>query len=262
MVEPLTKNHPMSPNGQDLISKNSSGNSSIEELIETRVSRRTVIKGSLAVFAGSFLGLNLTACANNNENIKTKLSSATANALLGFKPVEKNLNDDISVPKDYTVDVLYRLGDPINNFTPEYNNDGTDQSFEYRAGDHHDGMFYFGMNKEGTAIDLNNSNRGLLCMNHENITEIFLHTKEEWENYDKKSRVPAQIDKEISAHGVSIIEIYKNNSTFKLNKSSIFNKRITAQTPMDIYGPVRNHNLVKTKYSIEGTKTRGTLNNC
>jgi len=262
MKETLTKNHPMSPNGQDLICKNHSGNLPLEEIIQSRISRRTAIKGGIAVVASSFLGFNLTACANDNKNIKNKLSQATSNMLLGFNPVKKNIEDRVTVPENYSVDILYRLGDPINNFTSEYKNDGTDDSFDYRAGDHHDGMSFFGMNEKGTAKDLNNSNRGLLCMNHENITEIFLHTQKQLENYDRKNRVPSQIDKEVSAHGVSIIEIYKDNSKFKLNKNSIFNKRITAQTPIDIYGPVRNHNLVKTRYSREGTKTRGTLNNC
>ena len=123
-------------------------------------------------------------------------------------------------------------------------------------------MFYFGMNTEGTAKDLNNSQRGLLCMNHENMTEIFLHTENELAAYDETSRVSTQIDKEVSAHGVSVIEIQKNGSLFDLNKNSSFNRRITAQTPMDINGPVKNHDLLKTKYSTSGEKTRGTLNNC
>lgn len=260
MKEILTKNHQMSPNGQDSISKNSSNNLSLEEIIETRVSRRSVIKGSLAVVAGSFLGLNLTACGSSNN--APSVSSAAAEALLGFNPVAKNLNDVVTVPDGYTAQVLYRLGDPINNFTSEYANDGTDVDFNNRAGDHHDGMFYFGMNTAGTAKDLSNSSRGLLCMNHENITEIFLHTVSEIAAYDKTSREAAQIDKEVSAHGVSVIEIQKESSGFALNKSSVFNKRITASTPMDINGPLKNHDLVKTKYSTSGTKTRGTLNNC
>jgi len=258
MRDLLTKNHPMSPNGQDSISKNNSNNLSLEEIVDSRVSRRTLLKGALAVAAGSFLGLNLTGCGSNTNNIST----AASNVLLGFDPVAKNLNDVVTVPNGYSVEVLYRLGDPINNFTSEYKNDGTDESFDYRAGDHHDGMFYFGMNTSGTAKDLNNSKRGLLCMNHENMTEIFLHTEDELASYDKDNRVAKQIDKEVSAHGVSVIEIQKNSSSFSLNKSSIFNKRYTAQTPMDINGPVKNSDLVKTKYSTNGEKTRGTLNNC
>jgi uncharacterized protein len=41
-----------------------------------------------------------------------------------------------------------------------------------------------------------------------------------------------------------------------------FNRRITAGTPMAIRGPVRGSDLVKTKYSPNGTMTRGTINNC
>ena len=161
------------------------------------------------------------------------MSQAAANSLLNFNPVAKNLNDIVTVPDGYTTQVLYRLGDPINNSTSEYNNDGTDEDFNNRAGDHHDGMFYFGMNTEGTSKNLNNSQRGLLCMNHENMTEIFLHTEDELAAYDETSRVSTQIDKEVSAHGVSVIEIQKNGSLFDLNKNSSFNRRITAQTPMD-----------------------------
>ena len=262
MKELLTKNHPMSPNGQDSISKNNSINLSLEEIIETRVSRRSVIKGSLAVVAGSFLGINLTACGSSNNASTSSVSTAASEALLGFNPVAKNLNDVVTVPEGYTAQVLYRLGDPINNFTSEYKNDGTDVDFNNRAGDHHDGMFYFGMNTAGTTKDLSNSSRGLLCMNHENMTEIFLHTEAEVSAYDKTSRVAAQIDKEVSAHGISVIEIQNTGSEFALNKSSVFNKRFTAQTPMDLNGPVKNHDLVKTKYSTTGAKTRGTLNNC
>jgi len=259
MKDLITKNDPMSVNGLDSISKNNSNNQSLEEIVDSRVSRRTLIKGTLAIAAGSFLGLNLTGCGNNKNNT---VSPAASNALLKFNAVDKNLNDVVTVPEGYSVEVLYRLGDPINNSTSEYKNDGTDESFNYRAGDHHDGMFYFGMNDQGTAKDLNNSKRGLLCMNHENMTEIFLHTEEQLASYDKDNRVAKQIDKEVSAHGVSVIEIKKDGSSFNLNKASSFNRRITAQTPMDINGPLKNHDLVKTKYSPNGEKTRGTLNNC
>ena len=262
MKDLLTKNHPMSPNGQDSISKNNSYNLSLEEIIETRVSRRSVIKGSLAVVAGSFLGLNLTGCGSNSNNSSSTVSAVAAAALLDFDSVAKNLDDMVTVPSGYTAQVLYRLGDPINSFTSDYANDGSDTDFNYRAGDHHDGMFYFGMNTAGTAKDLTNSSRGLLCMNHENMTQIFMHTVAQNAAYDRTSRSSSQIDKEVSAHGVSIIEIQKGSSEFSINKSSLFNKRITAQTEMNIYGPVKNHDLVKTKYSTTGVKTRGTLNNC
>ena len=204
--------------------------------------------------------MNLTGCGSSSSN--NNISPAAADVLLGFNPVAKNLNDVVTVPDGYSVQVLYRLGDPINSFTSEYKNDGTDEDFNYRARDHHDGMSYFGMNTQGTAKDLTNSNRGLLCMNHENMTQIFMHTVDERTAYNRNSRPSLEIDKEVSAHGVSVIEVQKGNSEFSINKNSLFNKRITAQTQIDISGPVKNHDLVKTKYSTTGARTRGTLNNC
>ena len=82
MKETITKNHPMSPNGQDSISKNNSKNSSLEEIIEARVSRRSVLKGSLALVAGSFFGINLTGCGSSGSS---SVSSAASEVLLGFK---------------------------------------------------------------------------------------------------------------------------------------------------------------------------------
>ena len=55
------------------------------------------------------------------------------------------------VPAGYTATVLYRLGDPIAAGVAAYKNDGTDSadSHAQRAGDHHDGMHYFGLGANG-----------------------------------------------------------------------------------------------------------------
>ena len=57
-----------------------------------------------------------------------------------------------------------------------YANNGTDPaaSFAQRAGDHHDGMQFFGLSTGG-GYSASSSDRGLLCMNHEAITSLFLH---------------------------------------------------------------------------------------
>ena len=45
-------------------------------------------------------------------------------------------------------------------------------------------------------------------------------------------------------------------------QSSSFNRRVTPLTPMQLSGPARGNALLKTKYSTDGTATRGTINNC
>ena len=71
-----------------------------------------------------------------------------------------------------------------------------------------------------------------------------------------------KVAKSMAAHGVSIVEVMKSGASYSVNRSSSFNRRITAATPMEISGPARGDDLMKTKYSPSGTQTRGTLNNC
>ncbi|WP_412479701.1 PhoX family protein [Azonexus sp. IMCC34839] len=261
MSHHMTKNHPDSPNGQDDISKNDSGNPTIHEIIDIRLSRRGLLKGGAGMVAGGFMSMGLSACVSDSSKTATTAKGFS----LGFTAVAKSLNDVLSVPTGYTASILYRTGDPINGATPAYVNDGTDTaaSFDFRAGDHHDGMAYFGMASGGSGMDLNNSSRGIVCMNHENINQQFLHTAAEaGVGFSTAARVAAQIDKEVNAHGVSVIEISKAGGTFSVNTASTYNRRLTAASDMDIYGPARGDTLMVTSYSNAGQKTRGTLNNC
>ena len=45
----------------------------------------------------------------------------------------------------------------------------TGNEMAVRAGDHHDGMYYFGLNAAG-ALDRNGSDRGVIAINFENIS--------------------------------------------------------------------------------------------
>ena len=181
---------------------------------------------------------------------------------LGFAAVPKNLDDVVTVPSGYTVQVLYRLGDPINNATPAFTNTGSDTNFAARAGDHHDGMYYFGMSATGTTPDPTNSTRGVLAINHENITEAYLHTN----GFEAPGgvRPNAQVVKEIEAHGVSIIEVSRagTSGAWSYNLGSTLNRRITPFTPMTINGRARGDAQMRTLFSPGGTDARGTINNC
>ncbi len=262
MSEQLTKHHPDSPNGCDDVSKNVSGNPDFASILEARLSRRSLLKGGFGVAAGSFMSIGLSGCLSSGGG-GGGANPAPAFAL-GFNAVAKGTEDLLRVPTGYTATALFRLGDPLNTTTPDFLNDGTDSaaSFQFRAGDHHDGMSYFGLNSNGLVKDLNNATRGLLCMNHENITWVFLHSNAEVAaGLNNAARPVAMVDKEVNAHGVSVIEIVKG-ATFSVNKLSGFNRRYTAASNMTISGPAAGDDLMVTPYSNAGTATRGTLNNC
>ncbi len=181
-------------------------------------------------------------------------------AELGFTPVAKNLSDVVTVPDGYAVTVLYRLGDPIAAGVAAYSNAGTDTNFAQRAGDHHDGMSYFGLSASGTTPDPSSSTRGLLVLNHENITQSYLHP--DGPTAPNGVRPEAEALKEMEAHGVSVIEVTQTGGTWSYVQAGALNRRVTPLTPTEFSGPVRGDPALRTVYSPVGTAGRGTINNC
>ena len=218
-------------------------------------SRRQILRGGLGLSALSFLGL--AGCGGGGGGaLPAKGLNFTATPL-------NQTYDGVSVAQGYKAELLFKLGDPINASTPAYLNNGTETSasYDFRAGDHHDGMYFFGMgsnNKWNESI----SDKGILCINHEAITPLFLHANGPTPAGTGTRTVADEVQKEFRLHGVSVVEVNKVNGTFQVNLSSRFNRRITALTEMDISGPLRGHDLLKTKFSPTGVKTRGTVNNC
>jgi hypothetical protein len=180
-------------------------------------------------------------------------------ARLGFEAVQKNLADKVTVPAGYSVTVLYRLGDPLLAGVPAYANDGSDTTFSGRAGDHHDAIHFYGLSATGNTPDQNNSSRGLLVMNHENITQRYLHPN----GPTAAPRPEAEALKEMEAHGVSVVEVTRAASgAWSYVQGGTLNRRITPLTETQFNGPVRGSAALKTLFSPEGTRGRGTINNC
>ena len=188
-------------------------------------------------------------------------SVSVAPATLGFTAVSKSLADVVAVPAGYRVNVLYRLGDPNNGGVAAYANDGNDTNFAARAGDHHDGMSFFGLAATGTVPDPSSSSRGLLVLNHENITQAYLHANGATTVGGVRT-VLAEVIKEVEAHGVSVVEIARGSSGWAYVPNGALNRRITPFTVTSFSGPVRGSTLLRTAYSPTGVAGRGTINNC
>lgn len=238
----------------DDIGHNPSTNPSLSEIVDSSLSRRGILKG--AAYA-SLLGMGL-ACGSNSNNNQSSTTSALA---LNFKAIPKSIADSLTVPEGYSAKVLFRTGDPISGGIEAYLNNGTDTDFANRSGDHHDGMQFYG--KNGNAWEASQATRGLLVLNHEVAEDLgFMHVNGPTGITVEGDRPSGEIDKEVEAHGVSIIEVFADAGTYSIDLSSTFNRRVTGATIMDITGPVRGHELVKTFFSPAGTRTRGTINNC
>jgi uncharacterized protein len=219
-------------------------------------SRRNILRGGLGLSALSFLGL--AGCGGSSV-----AAPGTPSKALNFSATPlSQIYDGVRVASGYKATLLFKLGDPMNAATPAYLNDGTEASasFDFRSGDPHDGMYFFGMGSN-QKWHKTVSEKGLLCINHEAITPLFLHANGPTPASGPRT-VADEVQKEFRVHGVSIVEVNKVNGEFQVNLASTFNRRITTLTEMDISGPLRGHNLLKTKFSPTGVKTRGTVNNC
>lgn len=246
-------------------SHNPSNNDSFNQVLErARLGRRGFLKGSSSLAAAAMLGTGLALVADSTQQTG-KTAKASTDLRLSFSPVAKSIADTLVVPEGYTARVLLATGDPIKSGVTPYQNNGTDNDFEVRAGDHNDAMHYFGLNQTGNGWDPNGSDRALLCINNEVCEDLgFVHPSGPT-NYGPEStdaRPAIEIDKEVAAHGVTIVAIAKQGSTYELDRDSRYNRRVTAATPCQISGPARGSAMLATTYSPSGEQTRGTLNNC
>lgn len=234
---------------------NDSGNGHIGALVDARLSRREVLVGGIGTGAAMVMGsLPLVGCGNDDD------SNGLPAPKLGFTAISRSTDDKVKLPAGYSFHVLVAMGDPVDDIQAPWSGNGseTPESFEKRSGDHHDAIAWFGLSDAGKWQE-NNSQRGLLVTNHEALTTVYLHAADD---NGESVRSGAQVLKEINAHGVSVIQIDKASGTFQVNRKSSFNRRITAQTPAVLTGPVAGTSRVKTRYDANGIQCRGTLNNC
>ena len=261
-------NHDSSPSLNELMDpddrdNNTSGNPHMNDVLALRMHRRYVLKGGVGAMTMAGLGtLGLSACGGSSEATPAVINAGPTPVVLGFTAVAKATTDRVTVPAGYTASVIYATGDTLD-VGSDYKNDGTEGNFARRSGDHHDGMHFFGLSATGTPSSTTND-RALLVINHENIsgTVQFMHAAGQTNATGAAPRPEAEVIKEIDAHGVSIVEIAKTNGKFGYVKGSSFNRRITAASLMELTGPVRGTDFVKTVFSPAGTQTRGTVNNC
>ncbi|MBK5929338.1 hypothetical protein CCR82_02015 [Halochromatium salexigens] len=246
-------------NGDEPMS-NPSDNPHFSSIMEKRFSRRQVLAGSIGAAVAGLFSATGVAPAKGPTFLPPAAQDGPPfglNPTLGFDAIPVVRSDTATVPSGYKVQVLIPWGTPITGRFPAYDgvngNSGAEQ--EQQVGSHHDGMHYFPM-----ADDPNG--HGILCVNHEYVDQQVLHVKGPT-NSPNGPRPEDEVRKEIAAHGVSVVEIQKQeDGIWGVVNNSPLNRRITAGTQMEISGPVRGSDLVKTQFSPNGTRTRGTINNC
>lgn len=236
---------------------NHSHNNTFDEVLSVSISRRNMMKGSLGSAAlalfGIPLSMSLTACGSDTK----KGAPADDAVKLGFRAIATSEDDMVHVPEGYSARLFYAWGDPISNgpeFMQDASNTAADQAVQ--AGMHHDGMHFFPL-----PIGSDTKDHGLLVMNHEYIDPTLLHTSGGFRDTPADYTLE-KANKELAAHGVSVIEVKVSNGQWQIIRPSSLARRISMHTLMDIRGPVAGSAWLQTAEEPTGLVATGTMNNC
>ena len=217
-----------------------------EEIVEARMSRRGFLKGvsALALGAGAAGVGGAPALANSSS--------------LTFKELAHGNDEKLHVAEGYQQTVLIRWGDPVEGEASPFD------PLRQTAGAQ---LRQFGYNNDFVGYlplpaGSRNSDHGLLVINHEYTnTDLMFPGLPEKDFNDALTR--DQVDVEMAAHGLSIIEVKRQAGKWAVVPNSRYARRITASTTeMRVTGPAAGHERLKTSIDPTGTRVVGTLNNC
>lgn len=210
-----------------------------DRVVELALSRRGFMSGVVTFGGAAMLGATTALIP----------SKANASSLFEFEQVAASTADTITVPNGYKWDVVAKWGDPLFSDVPKFDEAtrGTPETQARAFGDNNDGMELF--EKDGKSIYV--------------VNNEYVNRKIMWgNNPDGKPGSDADLLKGKLAHGVTVMEVAETDENWAIVKDSMFNRRITPDTEMDITGPAAGHVLMKTTADPTGTKTLGTWNNC
>jgi secreted PhoX family phosphatase len=218
----------------------------LEEVLALRISRRGMLKtlaigGSLVLIGSSLSAVEEALAANPGLKFKA------------VKPTDPNF-DDVVVPEGYYARTLIRWGEPLYADAPDF--DVWLQTPEAQ-------VKQFGYNCDFVGFlplpyGSNNSNRGLLVVNHEYTNEELMFPK-----YDVENPTRNQVDVGIAAHGMSVVEVVRApDGTWSYVRNSPFNRRVSGFSATRLSGPAAGHPWMRTSTDPGADAILGTLNNC
>ncbi|CZF81364.1 hypothetical protein GCE9029_02562 [Grimontia celer] len=207
--------------------------------IDAAMNRRNFLRAAGAAGSVAFFAASPVAKAVAGSMDKSKL--------MGFEAIPASTADTVVVPDGYVAETLISWGDALFPNSPKFSQSNDSKAQEMQYGDNTDGMTFFPLSND----------RAVLVANNEYTNNEYLYT------HQGKNISADDVRKGQAAHGVSIIELVKKDGKWEVNTEGRLNRKITAYTPMEMTGPARGDDLLKTKADPEGGETiLGTYNNC
>jgi secreted PhoX family phosphatase len=228
-------------------------------LLEQRLTRRCVLEAAaLAPLAAGGL-------------LNTSMARADVAGALTFKPIAPSDADRIILPPGYTFDIVARWGESLFSNVPDLDASKLNEGALLEPNAAKLQRAWFGQNCDAIqffALDAR-GHRGILCINNEYTDEALMYpghpgfagaVRGEGRAFVRK--YPGTVDVSIAATGVSVIEVAFERGQWKMVKDSRFNRRITADSPIEISGPARGAALMRTDADPKGELVLGTFGNC
>jgi uncharacterized protein len=237
------------------IGSNVSSALTMYDLIQARLSRRAALRGLVGGGAAALFTENLITGAFGQVIVPPRRGGPST---LTFQELRHQLSQDQSVAEGYEIQVVIRWGDPVLTGAPAYSpNNLTAESQALQFGYNNDYLDYFPLPQNSR-----NSDHGLLCVNHEytNTNLMFAGIGSGRAARGRTTKDQAAV--EIAAHGMSVVEVKRENGKWGTVLGSRLNRRITMNTPMQISGPAAGHIRMRTNGDPTGKRVLGTLNNC
>ncbi|NKL06835.1 PhoX family protein [Rhizobium leguminosarum] len=232
---------------------NTSANPTMGEIIGKRFSRRNFLQGSLAVSAIAATVSPIALMSADEARAADNKRSA-----FNFSEVEAGVDDKHHVAEGYDAEILLRWGDAVLPGAPQF--DPAKQT-----ADAQNKQFGYNNDYVGFIPLEGSSEHGLLVVNHEytNPHLMFAGLVQVVDGKIKQGALSKeQVDVEMAAHGGTIVEIRKTGGKWQVVADGKYNRRITANTPMEITGPAAGNDRLKTSADATGTRAIGTINNC
>ena len=159
----------------------------------------------------------------------------------------------------YDADILIRWGDKVLADAPAFDPyQQTTASQLKQFGYNNDFIGYIPL-----PLGSDNSEHGLLCVNHEYTNEEVM-----FPGLGRYETLLSQADRdmvevEMACHGGSVIEVRKVDGDWRVVEDSPYARRINAiDTEMRLTGPAAGSDRMKTSADPGGTRVIGTINNC
>lgn len=216
------------------------------EPLSVLIGRRQLLAGGGALAAWAAFGLRHPVQADG----------ANPSSLTFTQPAHA-IADGHAVAPGHAARVLIRWGDGVLPGAPAFDpKTQTADAQERQFGYNNDFIAYLPL-----PAGSGRSDHGLLVVNHE-----YTNTELMWPGIGPKERDKASAQQaavEMAAHGLSVIEVRKDQGAWQVVGGSKYARRISLRsTEMAISGPAAGHARMKTAADPTGRRVIGTLNNC